>query len=113
VEQLKAELESARTMILQLSEANAKPTAKPLPSSRAAEPELESTNTQIVVPSAKSARPNPPATVERPKLHQLELRKMLDHPTRPGSLPPMPSETKPVEKEKEVKLSDTDVGWMD
>jgi chromosome segregation ATPase len=116
VEQLKAELESARTMILQLSQANAKPTtkptAKPLPSSRAAEPELESTNTQIVVPSAKSAQPKQPSQGERPKLHQLELRKMLDHPTRPGSLPPMPSETKPAEKEK-VKLSDTDVGWMD
>jgi hypothetical protein len=139
-EQLKAELDSAKQMILQLSQANAKPAppaaskppaapiapiapaaSKPpaapaaqplqrnlsyLPSSRAAEPELESSNTQIVIPPAK------PASLDRPKLHQLELRKVLDHPTRPGSLPPMSSEPKPAEKE-EIKLSETDVGWMD
>ncbi|XPM53484.2 MAG: hypothetical protein EDM05_035820 [Leptolyngbya sp. IPPAS B-1204] len=112
VEQLQNELADAKTMILQLSQTNTKPVAKPLPSTRAAEPELEPTNSQIVVPAAKPAPP------DRPKLHQLELRRMLDHPTQPGSLPPMPSEPKPVEKDKvkdkdEVKLSEADVGWID
>lgn len=121
--QLKAELESAKQMILQLSQVNSTPVRpkqtvpQPLPSTRAAEPELEPNKTQLVVPSTKLA------TNARPKLHELELRKVLDHPVRPGSLPPMSSErpgslppmsseAKPAEKE-EVKLTDADVGWMD
>lgn len=137
--QLKAELESAKQMILQLSQVNGTPAQskqsapqpqvkgtlaqpkqsapQPLPSSRAAEPELEPNKTQLVMPSAKSA------ALDRPKLHELELRKVLEHPIRPGSLPPMSSErpgslppmsseSKPAERE-EVKLTDADVGWMD
>lgn len=109
-DKLKTELESARQMILQLSEVNkpaaeptglmrstsaARPAAtrptiepalpRPLPASRAAEPELESAPARMVIPAASPA-------AERPKLHELELRKVLDHPVRPGALPPMPSD---------------------
>jgi DNA polymerase III alpha subunit (gram-positive type) len=141
LDRLKAELEEARQTILQLSQANAPkpqsaaparsslyPPAPPprpgslsrssvppvlssptiLPSTRAAEPELEPSKSQLVMPLRSPARP--PAG--RPTLHELELHKVLDHPTQPGSLPPMSSEPKPAEKE-EIKLSDTDVGWMD
>lgn len=112
-EQAKTDLEVARQMILQLSQVNGKPAAtksslKTLPvleSPRAAEPELESKPLELIMPTAKSK------TEERPKLHQLELRKVLDHPTQPGTIPEMPPETKPTEQP--VKLTDTDVGWMD
>jgi chromosome segregation ATPase len=119
-EQAKTELEEARQMILQLSQVNGKtaaPAPKPaapksglqtrpvLESSHAAEPELESKPLELIMPTAK------PKTDERPKLHQLELRKLLDHPTQPGQVPEMPPETKPTEQP--VKLTDTDVGWMD
>jgi len=135
VTQLKAELETARQTILKLSQVNppkaaavapvpvalARPSAtflgrsQPptmpspavLPSPRAAEPELESRQSHLIMPS-RPAKPIP----ERSTRHELELHKVLDHPTQPGSLPPMSSEPKPVEKES-VKLSETDVGWMD
>ena len=116
-EQVKTELEAAKQLILKLSQPQpsasptpqaARPSAKStptvLPNVRAAEPELDSKPVEMIVPAK-------PAAADRPKLHQMALRKMLDHPTQPGSLPPMPSEKKSAEKE--VKLSDTDVGWMD
>lgn len=110
-DQLKTELEAAKQMILKLSQpqptaskATPKPAPSVMPTVRAAEPELDSKPVEMIVPAK-------PAAAQRPKLHQMELRKLLDHPTQPGSLPPMPSETK--KPEKEVKLSDTDVGWMD
>lgn len=110
-EQVKTELEAAKQMILKLSQPSpaankaTKPAPSVLPSVRAAEPELDSKPVQMVVPAAK-ATPS-----DRPKLHQMALRKVLDHPIQPGSLPPMPSEAKIIEKE--IKLSDADVGWMD
>lgn len=137
-EPLKAELESAKQMILRLSQptsprspeaaqsspalaaaqppaaqppAASKPPArsKPaalsyIPSPRAAEPELESQPAAQMVPT-KIVHP------ERAKPYQVALHKVLDHPTLPGSLPPMSSDIKSVDRE--VKLSDTDVGWMD
>ncbi|MCU0525296.1 MAG: hypothetical protein MUF72_10780 [Elainella sp. Prado103] len=124
--QLQAELEDARQTILQLSQANAKPTPRVIESPRAAEPELEPSKHQLVLPSRPIGTPRPaspsfpsqpaasqpvPAS-DRPPVHQLALRKMLDHPTQPGSLPPMPSEPRPPQPET-VKLTETDVGWMD
>ncbi|NJO78643.1 MAG: DUF3450 domain-containing protein [Cyanobacteria bacterium RM1_2_2] len=139
-EQVRTELEAAKQMILRLSQPQPQPAAAPansatansataspatasparvspatasraarstpsvLPSVRAAEPELDSKPAEMIIPAKTAA-------AERSKLHQMALRKVLDHPTQPGSLPPMPSETKSVEKE--VKLSDADVGWMD
>lgn len=115
VESLKSELDTAKQTILQLTQTKEKSTASPsiIPSTRAAEPELEPSTAKLVMPTAK------PTQIERPKLHQLELRKLLDHPTQPGSLPPMPSErisspAKASDKsDREVKLPETDVGWMD
>lgn len=105
VNQLKAELEDAKKMILQLSQVNAQPAPpKPTPSLvRAAEPELE------------SSRPSRPPThipsSSPPKQNQIALRQILDHPTRPGKLPAMSSE-----KLKEPRLEEPekiDIGWMD
>ena len=135
VTQLKAELETARQTILKLSQVNppkaaavapapvtsarpgatflgrSQPPIMPspavLPSTRAAEPELESRQSHLIIPG-RPAKPIP----DRSTRHELELHKVLDHPTQPGSLPPMSSEPKPAEKES-VKLSETDVGWMD
>ncbi len=126
ITQLKAELETARQTILQLSQPKPpQPAARPgatflgrsqpptlpspavLPSSRAAEPELEVSQSKMIIPE-RAAKP----ALSRPKLHELELHKVLDHPTQAGSLPPMSSEPKPAEKES-IKLSDADVGWMD
>lgn len=125
-EQLKAELESAKQMILQLSQPKATPATskaptskaptskaaslpEPLPSPRAAEPELETAKTDFIVPTTKYTRPG---LSNRPKLHEMALKKVLDHPTQPGSLPPMSAEAKPAEREG-IKLTDADVGWMD
>jgi chromosome segregation ATPase len=116
--QVKTELEEAKQMILKLSQPSstaskpaasqpAKPNPAVLPTVRAAEPELDSKPVEMVIPPK-----NKTAAAERPKLHQMALRKVLDHPTQPGSLPPMPSEAKKT-TDKEVKLSDADVGWMD
>lgn len=126
ITQLKAELETARQTILQLSQPKPpQPAARPgatflgrsqpptlpspavLPSSRAAEPELEVSQSKMIIPE-RAAKP----ALSRPKLHELELHKVLDHPTQAGSLPPMSSEPNPAEKES-IKLSDADVGWMD
>lgn len=110
-EQLKTELETAKQLILKLSQPSPqgnKATAKLAPSviaPKAVEPELESKPVQSSVPPAKAA------ASERPKIHQMALRKVLEHPTQAGSLPAMPSERKIIDTE--VKLSDTDVGWMD
>ncbi|MBF2072598.1 MAG: hypothetical protein IGS50_02370 [Synechococcales cyanobacterium C42_A2020_086] len=101
VQSLKAQLEEARKVILQLSQVNAQP-APPLKaspaspgSSPAAEPELETTQPVRPVPKPTST----------PSKHQIALRQMLAHPTQPGSLPKMSSE--------ESKLSETDMGWVD
>jgi DNA repair exonuclease SbcCD ATPase subunit len=108
VNQLKAELEDAKKMILQLSQVNAQPAPpKPAPPLvRAAEPELESvTAAHSTAPSSSQDRSAPP------KQHQIALRQLLDHPTRPGTLPSMPSE-----KLKEPRLEEPekiDIGWMD
>jgi uncharacterized small protein (DUF1192 family) len=108
VNQLKAELEDAKKMILQLSQVNAQPAPpKPAPPLvRAAEPELESSPvTRSTTPTASRDRSTPP------KQHQIALRQLLDHPTRPGTLPAMPSE-----KLKEPRLEEPekiDIGWMD
>lgn len=117
-EQLQAELEDAKQMILQLSQANTKPatTHRPvLESSRAAEPELETRKQELIIPGQTkpaASQPKAPEPKANPvKQHQVVLRKLLDHPTQPGSLPPMPSE--PQTAAPSMKLSETDVGWMD
>lgn len=82
---------------------------KPLPPPPAPEPGLESN------PQSNSGKSQPAAGIvpmpgrDRP-IHELALRKILDHPTRPGALPTMSSE--PPEY-KEGKLSETDMGWVD
>ncbi|NJR66496.1 MAG: hypothetical protein HC772_16135 [Leptolyngbyaceae cyanobacterium CRU_2_3] len=119
IQQLKAELIEARKVILQLSEANqqlqatfpskpqpAQPLAKsqiapkPLPS--APEPGLDKSQTPAQVAPAGIV---PMPGRDLPK-HELALRKVLAHPTQPGVLPNMPSE-------KDNKLGEVEIGWMD
>ena len=104
VRQLKAELEDAKKMILQLSQVNAQPAPpRPTPAlNRAAEPELESSSSAMKPAAAKSSPP--------PKQNQIALRQILDHPTRPGKLPAMPSEKFSEKVEETDKI---DIGWMD
>lgn len=105
VKQLQDELEDARKMILKLSEVNAKPLSIPAAAPKAEskpEPKVESR------PEPK-AQPAPQSTLQiapRSSQHDAALRKILDHPTQPGSPPAMPSE-------KEGKLSEIEIGWMD
>lgn len=108
IQYLKTELEDARKMILQLSQVNAQPappTPSP-PSTRVAEPELESSPNV-----AQTAKPLPVKARGDRKPHEIELHKILDHPTQPGTLPTMPSEKITVQETS--KLSDTDMGWVD
>ena len=123
---LKKELEEAKQMILQLSQANAKPTPaapavsapssyQPLalspmkpPSAQPAEPELEASRIKLDQPTGADGKLVP----GNPPKYQQELRRILDHPTRPSAVPPMPSDAI-QEKEQEKKLSDTDMGWVD
>ncbi len=143
VQQLKAELEEARSVILQLSEENqklqaaqkaqmtkamppaasqaqaapvaSKPQATqiltrspaparaaltPLPQPKSPEPGLESYKpaaSQGIVPMPGRDRPN----------HEVALRKMMEHPALPGTLPEMSSE------KSTSKISEVDIGWMD
>jgi hypothetical protein len=102
-DQLKAELADAKQMILKLSEVNAKPLAIPAPPAVKPEPKSEPK------PEPKSA---PQSTLkiepaDRKTPHESALRKVLQHPTPPGSLPTMPSE------KKEGQISELDIGWMD
>ncbi|HEY9699746.1 MAG TPA: hypothetical protein V6D10_20970 [Trichocoleus sp.] len=126
---LKKELEEAKQMILQLSQANAKPAPaapaapavsapssyqpialspmKP-PSAQSAEPELEASRIKLDQPTGADGKLVP----GNPPKYQQELRRILDHPTRPSAVPPMSSDAI-KEKEQEKKLSDTDMGWVD
>lgn len=121
--QLKAELADAKKMILQLSQVNAQPqtNAQPAPAAalpsqrRAAEPELESSSSQLIHPARSQARPQrddrQPASA---------LQRQPSYPSRPMPLPTspekmIPSEKRPPEKllEQDGKLSDADLGWVD
>ncbi|HEY9657527.1 MAG TPA: hypothetical protein V6C65_03620 [Allocoleopsis sp.] len=75
---------------------------------QAAEPELEPSQSKIVLPPQSSPRKLP---TER-KRYEVALHRILDHPTQPGSLPSMSSEP-PAPVDKTKKLSDTDMGWVD
>jgi hypothetical protein len=97
---LKAELAEAKQMILKLSEVNAKPLAA-----------IPSAHTPAAKPDPKP-EPEPKSTLHiepahRKTQHETALRKVLEHPTQPGSLPAMPSE------KKEGQISEMDIGWMD
>jgi chromosome segregation ATPase len=100
-DQLKAELAEAKKMILKLSEVNAKPLTaiSPIhtPASAKSEPKPEAKPTLQVESSA----------IAHNSKHETALRKILQHPTQPGSPPSMPSE------EREGKISEMDIGWMD
>lgn len=74
----------------------------------AAEPELESKPVQLKMPGANPEE----GKLAPPARHQQELRRILDHPTRPGALPPMPTPS-PEDKKGDKKLSETDMGWVD
>jgi hypothetical protein len=99
---LKAELAEAKQMILKLSEVNAKPLVA-----------IPSAHTPSAKPDPKpEPKPEPKSTLHiepapRKTPHETALRKVLQHPTQPGSLPPMPSE------KKEGQISEMDIGWMD
>jgi hypothetical protein len=137
IQQLKAELEEARKVILQLSEANqhlqaqlkaqpAQPLAdktqpaktqpaktqsaapKPMPLPSSPEPGLEKTQPKRQ-PAPTGIVPMPGRDLPKgrePLQHEVALRKILDHPTPRTALPEMPSE-------KDSKLGETDIGWMD
>lgn len=106
VGQLKAELEDARQMILQLSQVNAKPAPAVAPPAKvqAAEPELETSQSKAIQP----VQPSRSRVEIQPKSHQVALRRILEHPTQPGALPKMPSDRTP-----EKKPSEMDMGWVD
>jgi hypothetical protein len=102
--QIKAELAEAKQMILKLSEVNAKPLAA-----------IASSHPQAIAPpqtpTAPKSKPKStlqiePAAAAHKTRHESALRKILQHPTQPGSPPPMPSE-------REGQLSEIDIGWMD
>jgi chromosome segregation ATPase len=105
-EHLKAELAEAKQMILKLSEVNAKPLTAiassypqggaPIHTTAASKPEPEPKSTLHIESSAAAHKTR----------HESALRKILQHPTQPGSPPPMPSE-------REGQLSEIDIGWMD
>ncbi len=105
-EHIKAELAEAKQMILKLSEVNAKPLVAIAPS-----------YPQEVVPRHPPAAPKPEAepkstlqvesaAAAHKTQHESALRKIFQHPTQPGSPPPMSSE-------REGQLSEIDIGWMD
>lgn len=72
--------------------------------SNAAEPELESKPVQFKMPTSNEDA----GKLAPPSRHQQELRRILDHPIRPASLPPMSTPQK-----EDKKLSETDMGWVD
>ncbi|MEP0912377.1 hypothetical protein NDI45_15785 [Leptolyngbya sp. GB1-A1] len=72
--------------------------------SNAAEPELESKPVQFKMPASNEDA----GKLAPPSRHQQELRRILDHPIRPASLPPMSTPQK-----EDKKLSETDMGWVD
>jgi len=97
-EHLKAELAEAKQMILKLSEVNAKPLTAiaPIHTPAAAKPDLTPKSTLQVESGAAAHKTK----------HESALRKIFQHPTQPGSPPPMSSE-------REGQLSEIDIGWMD
>jgi hypothetical protein len=97
-EQVKAELAEAKQMILKLSEVNAKPLAAIAPIHTPAAPKPE--------PEPKSTLQIESAAIAHKTQHETALRKIFQHPTQPGSPPPMSSE-------REGQLSEIDIGWMD
>jgi hypothetical protein len=76
--------------------------------SNAAEPELESKPVQLTMPKSGNNTGEDAGKLAPSARHQQELRRILDHPIRPGALPPMPT---PSTENK--KLSETDMGWVD
>ncbi|MCY7282659.1 MAG: hypothetical protein LH679_04290 [Cyanobacteria bacterium CAN_BIN43] len=105
-EHLKAELAEAKQMILKLSEVNAKPLT-------AIAPSYPKGVAPIHTPTAAKPDPTPKSTLQvesgaaaHKTQHESELRKIFQHPTLPGSPPPMSSE-------REGQLSEIDIGWMD
>jgi TolA-binding protein len=108
VEQLKSELAEAKQMILKLSEANAKPLVAISPLHTPAAPKAEA---KVDAKTVAKAAPKSTLQIESSvaahnSKHETALRKILQHPTQPGLPPSMPSE-------KEGKLSEIEIGWMD
>ncbi len=104
--QIKAELTEAKQMILKLSEVNAKPLT-------AIAPSYPQKVAPISTPAASNPEAEPKSTlhiesaaVAHKTQHESALRKIFQHPTQPGSPPPMSSE-------REGQLSEIDIGWMD
>jgi hypothetical protein len=108
---LKAELEDAKKMILQLSQMNAQP-APPVPSPKKQPAEPEFSTTSQPVRSQPLSSTAPPARESRPA-YPLVTRQ----PERPaiarGSLPAMSSEPPETPSGQSSKLSDMDLGWVD
>ena len=111
-EHLKAELAEAKQMILKLSEVNAKPLTAISPSYPQGVAPLHTPAAAKPNPELKS-NPEPKSTLQiesgaaaHKTQHESALRKMFQHPTQPGSPPPMSSE-------REGQLSEIDIGWMD
>jgi hypothetical protein len=105
-EHIKAELAEAKQMILKLSEVNAKPLVAIAPSYPQ---EVAPVSTPAVTkpkPEPKSTLQIESAAVAHKTQHESALRKIFQHPTQPGSPPPMSSE-------REGQLSEIDIGWMD
>ena len=108
--EMKAQLEEARKVILQLSQVNAKP-APPVaaPKAQAAEPELETSRSQAIQPVQPAQR--------KPELdrrqHQVALKRILDHPTQPGRLPAMPSDSARSGSTEKGSKPEMDMGWVD
>lgn len=104
-EHIKTELAEAKQMILKLSEVNAKPLTP-----------IASSHPQAIAPlhtPAAKPEPEPKSTLQiesgaaaHKTQHESALRKIFQHPTQPGSPPPMSSE-------REGQLSEIDIGWMD
>jgi hypothetical protein len=105
-EHIKAELAEAKQMILKLSEVNAKPLV-------AIAPSYPQEVAPVSTPAVNKPKPEPKSTLQiesaavaHKTQHESALRKIFQHPTQPGSPPPMSSE-------REGQLSEIDIGWMD
>lgn len=105
-EPIKAELAEAKQMILKLSEVNAKPLTAISPTYPQGVAPLHTPAATKPEPEPKSTLQIESAAVAHKTQHESALRKIFQHPTQPGSPPPMSSE-------REGQLSEIDIGWMD
>jgi hypothetical protein len=111
---LKAELEDAKKMILQLSQINAQP-APPVatPKTQPAEPEFSTMSQPVRSQPLPPAPLHSPPPVKEPRSAYPLAARQTDRAIARGSLPAMSSEPAETSAKQNSKLSDMDLGWVD